>query len=58
VLWAVQGIEVVDPRISKGTVIGVTDAIMIGLFCIQPLGVAKTKISLAFSLIFYDLARL
>ncbi|KAF3393895.1 Potassium transporter 5 [Penicillium rolfsii] len=47
VLGAVQGIEVVQPSISKGTVIGVTDAILIMLFFIQPLGI--TKLSFAFS---------
>jgi len=47
VLGAVQGIEVVQPGISKGTVIGVTDAILIVLFFIQPLGI--TKLSFAFS---------
>ncbi|KAJ6019351.1 hypothetical protein N7522_001418 [Penicillium canescens] len=47
VLGAVQGIEVVQPSISKGTVIGVTDAILIVLFFIQPLGI--TKLSFAFS---------
>ncbi|KAJ6088358.1 potassium transporter [Penicillium sp. IBT 16267x] len=47
VLGAVQGIEVVQPNISKGTVIGVTDAILVLLFSIQPLGI--TKISFAFS---------
>jgi KUP system potassium uptake protein len=47
VLGAVQGIEVVQPNISKGTVIGVTDAILIVLFSIQPLGI--TKLSFAFS---------
>ncbi|KAJ5494640.1 hypothetical protein N7463_010727 [Penicillium fimorum] len=47
VLGAVQGIEVVQPDISKATVIGVTDAILIVLFSIQPLGI--TKISFAFS---------
>lgn len=47
VLGAVQGIEVVQPKISKATVIGVTDAILVLLFSIQPLGI--TKISFAFS---------
>ncbi|KAJ5987668.1 hypothetical protein N7522_011916 [Penicillium canescens] len=47
VLGAVQGIEVVQPSISKGTVVGVTDAILIVLFFIQPLGI--TKLSFAFS---------
>jgi KUP system potassium uptake protein len=47
VLGAVQGIEVVDPTISKGTIIGVTDAILILLFAVQPLGIEK--ISYAFA---------
>ncbi len=47
VLGAVQGIEVVDSGISKGTIIGVTDAILVALFLLQPLGI--TKITFAFS---------
>jgi KUP system potassium uptake protein len=47
VLGAVQGIEVVAPNISKGTIIGVTDAILVVLFAIQPFGISK--ISLVFS---------
>lgn len=47
VLGAVQGIEVVQPSISKGTIIGITDAILVVLFFIQPLGI--TKLSFAFS---------
>ncbi|KAF7179389.1 hypothetical protein CNMCM7691_008322 [Aspergillus felis] len=47
VLGAVQGIEVVQPNISRGTIVGVTDAILVVLFCIQPLGI--TKISYAFA---------
>ncbi|KAL2810335.1 potassium transporter-domain-containing protein [Aspergillus granulosus] len=47
VLGAVQGIEVVSPGISKSTVIGVTDAILIVLFLVQPLGI--TKLTFAFS---------
>ncbi|PYH94207.1 potassium transporter 5 [Aspergillus ellipticus CBS 707.79] len=47
VLGAVQGIEVVSPNISKGTVIGVTDAILVVLFLIQPLGI--TRFSVAFA---------
>jgi len=47
VLGAVQGIEVVHPSISKGTVIGVTDAILVVLFIVQPLGI--TKITFAFA---------
>lgn len=47
VLGAVQGIEVVDPNISKGTIIGVTDAILVVLFLLQPLGI--TRITVAFS---------
>lgn len=44
VLGAVQGIEVVSPNISKGTIIGVTDAILVLLFAIQPFGIAKITI--------------
>jgi KUP system potassium uptake protein len=47
VLGAVQGIQVVDPDISKSTTIGVTDAILIALFLVQPLGI--TKITVFFS---------
>ncbi|KAL4860573.1 hypothetical protein BDV12DRAFT_97272 [Aspergillus spectabilis] len=47
VLGAVQGIQVVSPDISRSTVIGVTDAILIALFFIQPLGI--TKLTFAFS---------
>ena len=47
VLGAVQGIEVVSPNISKGTVIGVTDAILVILFLLQPLGI--TRVTFAFA---------
>lgn len=47
VLGAVQGIEVVQPNITTPVIIGVTDAILVLLFFIQPLGVSK--ISLGFS---------
>ena len=41
VLGAVQGIQVVQPTISKGTIIGVTDAILVILFAVQPLGIER-----------------
>ncbi|KAF2788544.1 potassium transporter [Melanomma pulvis-pyrius CBS 109.77] len=47
VLGAVQGLNVVAPDISKSTVVGVTCAILILLFLIQPFGV--TKISIVFA---------
>ncbi len=47
VLGAVQGLEVVAPSISNGTVVGVTAAILILLFLIQPLG--TTKIATTFA---------
>ena len=47
VLGAVQGAEVVNPSLSKGTIIGITDAILVLLFLVQPLGI--TKITFAFS---------
>ncbi|EXJ76710.1 potassium uptake protein [Cladophialophora psammophila CBS 110553] len=47
VLGAVQGARVVNPSISKGAIIGITDAILVLLFLIQPFGI--TKITFAFS---------
>jgi KUP system potassium uptake protein len=47
VLGAVQGIEVVNPNISKGAIIGITDAILVILFLAQPLG--TTKLTFAFA---------
>ena len=47
VLGAVQGAKVVNPGISKGTIIGVTNAILVVLFLVQPLGVHR--ISFAFA---------
>ena len=41
VLGAVQGIKVVNPALSKGTIIGITDAILVVLFMIQPYGITK-----------------
>jgi KUP system potassium uptake protein len=47
VLGAVQGLTVVKPDISKGTVVGTTCGILILLFLIQPLG--TTKLASAFA---------
>ena len=47
VLGAVQGLEVAVDNISKSTIVGVTCAILIVLFLIQPFGVGK--ISMAFA---------
>ena len=47
VLGAIQGIDVVSPNISRGVIVGVTDAILVLLFLVQPLGI--TKITVAFS---------
>lgn len=41
VLGAIQGLEVVVPDISTGTIIGVSCAILILLFLAQPLGITK-----------------
>ncbi|OCK78778.1 potassium transporter, partial [Lepidopterella palustris CBS 459.81] len=41
VLGAIQGLTVVKPDISIGTVVGVSCAILVLLFLIQPLGIAK-----------------
>jgi len=47
VLGAVQGLNVVKPDIEKSTIIGVTCAILVLLFVVQPLGV--TKLTFVFS---------
>lgn len=47
VLGAVQGAQVVNKNLSKGAIIGITDAILVLLFVVQPLGI--TKITFAFS---------
>lgn len=67
VLGAVQGLDVVAPGISNGTVVGVTAAILILLFLVQPLGTTKIAttfapiviIWLAFNAVFgmYNLAK-
>lgn len=44
VLGAVQGIQVVDPTLSIGVIIGVTDAILVFLFLLQPLGISKITV--------------
>lgn len=41
VLGAVQGLNVVKPDIEKSTIIGVTCAILILLFLVQPLGISR-----------------
>jgi KUP system potassium uptake protein len=41
VLGAVQGLTVVNESISKSTVVGVTCAILVLLFVLQPLGISK-----------------
>lgn len=47
VLGAVQGLSVVKPDIGKPTIVGVTCAILILLFVLQPLGISK--LTMAFS---------
>jgi len=47
VLGAVQGLNVVKPDLDKSTIIGVTCAILILLFVLQPLGI--TKLTIVFS---------
>ena len=41
VLGAIQGISVVQPNITSGTVVGATCAILIALFIVQPFGTTK-----------------
>jgi KUP system potassium uptake protein len=47
VLGAIQGINVVKPDITKGTVVGVSCAILLVLFFIQPFGTTKLASSFA-----------
>jgi len=47
VLGAVQGLTVVNESINKPTVVGVTCAILVVLFLLQPLGISK--LTMAFS---------
>lgn len=47
VLGAIQGIVVVSPNISNGTIIGVSCAILIVLFGLQPFGITKLASSFA-----------
>lgn len=47
VLGAIQGLQVASSNISKGTIIGVSCAILVLLFLVQPLGI--TKISSAWA---------
>ncbi|EXJ81437.1 potassium uptake protein [Capronia epimyces CBS 606.96] len=47
VLGAIQGIEVASPGITKPTIIGVSCAILILLFLLQPLGITKLASSFA-----------
>lgn len=41
VLGAVQGLSVVSPSISSSAIVGTSCAILVVLFCIQPLGTTK-----------------
>jgi KUP system potassium uptake protein len=47
VLGAIQGINVVNPNITKGTVVGVSCAILVVLFFLQPFGTTKLASSFA-----------
>ena len=47
VLGAIQGIEVVSPKISSATIIGTSCAIIVLLFMVQPLGTTKIASSFA-----------
>ncbi|KAK5124559.1 hypothetical protein LTR85_001776 [Meristemomyces frigidus] len=53
VLGAVQGIEVVHPNISQGTVIGAACGILVLLFVIQPFGTTKIGVTFAPIIIFW-----
>jgi KUP system potassium uptake protein len=44
VLGAVQGLTVVNESISRSTIVGVTCAILVLLFVLQPLGISKLTV--------------
>lgn len=41
VLGAIQGIQIINPNISTGTIIGSSCAILIVLFVVQPFGIHR-----------------
>ena len=47
VLGAIQGLEVVKPDISTGTIIGASCAILVLLFLVQPLGIHRVSSAFA-----------
>lgn len=47
VLGAIQGLNVVDPSITNGTVVGISCAILILLFLVQPLGIHRLSSTFA-----------
>ena len=47
VLGAIQGLEIVKPDITKTTIVGVSCAIIVLLFLLQPLGTTKLASSFA-----------
>jgi KUP system potassium uptake protein len=47
VLGAIQGIEIVAPNIGKPTIVGVSCAILVLLFFVQPFGTTKLASSFA-----------
>ena len=47
VLGAVQGLTVIDENLSNHTIVGVTCAILILLFMVQPLGVGRVSTAFA-----------
>lgn len=47
VLGAIQGLEVVKPDITSGTIVGVSCAILVLLFVVQPLGIHRLSYAFA-----------
>jgi KUP system potassium uptake protein len=47
VLGAIQGIRVADPDLGTSTIVGISCAILVALFCLQPLGTSKIGTSFA-----------
>jgi KUP system potassium uptake protein len=47
VLGAIQGLTVVNPNLTNGAIVGITSAILVFLFAIQPLGVERISVVFA-----------
>ena len=47
ILGSIQGLNVINPNLGEGTIVGITCGILVLLFAIQPFGVAKIGMAFA-----------